>query len=223
MRLQGSDNSHARKQHRSAIFGGIDEHLNSKPPFLTITFWLGKLPDVVGGVSQGLRRRSLREWNRLSEWTIPGHAELPSQTSKRTPARPRLSRVPEEPEARGFDAEPLCWFHCPKAVCTPRDHLPELRVPIVVGSQYPETARIVGTYGVAALANALLNLWISYFIGRGEMRVGLLLAVAVVAEVALLLTKASDPLTMARIVLVVALATQGAAIATFVLRKARAG
>ena len=83
MRLQGSDNSHARKQHRSAIFGGIDEHLNSKPPFLTITFWLGKLPDVVGGVSQGLRRRSLREGNRLSEWTIPGHAELPSQTSKR--------------------------------------------------------------------------------------------------------------------------------------------
>ena len=101
--------------------------------------------------------------------------------------------------------------------------LPELLVPIVVGSQYPETAKIVGTYGVAALANALLNLWISYFIGRGEMRVGLLLAVAVVAEIALLVTKASDPLTMARIVLVVALATQGAAIATFVLRKARAG
>jgi len=100
--------------------------------------------------------------------------------------------------------------------------LPEVLVPIVVGSQYPETAKIVGTYGVAALANALLNLWISYFIGRGEMRVGLLLAVAVVAEVVLLLTKASDPLTMARIVLVVALATQGAAIATFVVRKARA-
>ena len=100
--------------------------------------------------------------------------------------------------------------------------LPEVLVPIVVGSQYPETAKIVGTYGVAALANALLNLWISYFIGRGEMRVGLLLAVAVVAEVVLLLTKASDPLTMARIVLVVALATQSAAIATFVVRKARA-
>jgi O-antigen/teichoic acid export membrane protein len=100
--------------------------------------------------------------------------------------------------------------------------LPELLVPIVVGSQYPETAKIVGTYGVAALANALLNLWISYFIGRGEMRVGLLLAVAVVAEVVLLLTKASDPLTMARIVLVVALATQGAAVATFVALRARA-
>jgi O-antigen/teichoic acid export membrane protein len=101
--------------------------------------------------------------------------------------------------------------------------LPEFLVPIVVGSQYPETAKIVGTYGVAALANALLNLWISYFIGRGEMRVGLLLAVAVVAEVALLLTIATDPLAMARIVLGVALATQAAAVATFVVRKARAG
>ncbi|MGH2491689.1 MAG: hypothetical protein ACRDF9_09275 [Candidatus Limnocylindria bacterium] len=101
--------------------------------------------------------------------------------------------------------------------------VPEFLVPIVVGSQYPETAKIVGTYGIAALANALLNLWISYFIGRGEMRVGLLLAVAVVAELVLLLTSATDPLAMARIVLVVALATQGAAVATFVVRKARGG
>jgi O-antigen/teichoic acid export membrane protein len=101
--------------------------------------------------------------------------------------------------------------------------VPEFLVPIVVGSQYPETAKIVGTYGVAALANALLNLWISYFIGRGEMRVGLLLAVAVVVEVALLSTNATDPLAMARIVLAVALATQVAAVATFVARKARAG
>src|SRR5512132_1004556 len=101
--------------------------------------------------------------------------------------------------------------------------VPSFLVPIVVGSQYPETAKIVGTYGVAALANALLNLWISYFIGRGEMRVGLLLAVAVVAEVVLLLTSATDPLAMARIVLAVALATQAAAVATFVVRKVRAG
>lgn len=101
--------------------------------------------------------------------------------------------------------------------------LPEFIVPIVVGSQYPETAKIVGTYGVAALANALLSLWIAYFIGRGEMRVGLLLAVAVVAEVALLFATATDPLAMARVVLVVALATQAAAVATFIARKARAG
>ena len=99
--------------------------------------------------------------------------------------------------------------------------MPEFLVPIVVGSQYPETAKIVGTYGVAALSNSLLNLWISYFIGRGEMRVGLLLAVAVVAEIVLLLTSATDPLGMARIVLVVALATQVAAVATFLVRKAR--
>jgi O-antigen/teichoic acid export membrane protein len=101
--------------------------------------------------------------------------------------------------------------------------LPELIVPIVVGSQYPETAKIVGTYGVAALANALLSLWIAYFIGRGEMRVGLLLAVAVVVEILLLLTSATDPLAMARIVLVVALGTQAAAVATFVALRRRVG
>src|SRR6185503_14662278 len=66
---------------------------------------------------------------------------------------------------------------------------------------------IVGVYGIAALANALLNLWIAYFIGRGEMRVGLLLAVAVAAEVVLLLTTARDAFGMARVVLTVALAT----------------
>jgi hypothetical protein len=38
-RFQGSDNSHARKQHGSAIFGGIDQQLDSEPPFLTVTFW----------------------------------------------------------------------------------------------------------------------------------------------------------------------------------------
>jgi O-antigen/teichoic acid export membrane protein len=99
--------------------------------------------------------------------------------------------------------------------------MPDFLVPIVVGSQYPETAKIVGTYGVAALANALLNLWIAYFIGRGEMRVGLLLAVAVVVEVVLLLTSATDPLGMARIVLGVALATQIAAVTTFVALRRR--
>ena len=99
--------------------------------------------------------------------------------------------------------------------------MPDFLVPIVVGSKYPETAKIVGTYGVAALANALLNLWIAYFIGRGEMRVGLLLAVAVVVEVVLLLTSTTDPLGMARIVLGVALATQIAAVATFVVLRRR--
>jgi O-antigen/teichoic acid export membrane protein len=100
--------------------------------------------------------------------------------------------------------------------------VPELLVPIVVGAKYPETARLIGTYGIAALANALLSLWIAYFIGRGEMRVGLLLALAVVIELVLLLTVATDPLAMARVVLIVALATQTAAVATFLLRKLRA-
>ncbi len=100
--------------------------------------------------------------------------------------------------------------------------VPGVLVPIVVGSQYPETPRIVGLYGLAALANALLNLWIAYFIGRGEMRVGILLALAVLAEIVLLLTTVSDAVSMARVVLGVALATQAAAIATYVLlRRAR--
>ena len=99
--------------------------------------------------------------------------------------------------------------------------IPDVLVPIVVGSQYPDTARIVGTYGLAALANALLNLWIAYFIGRGEMRVGLLLALAVAAEVVLLFTVATDAVAMARVVLGVALATQTAAIVTFVLVRRR--
>ena len=54
---------------------------------------------------------------------------------------------------------------------------PAFFVGIVVGDQYPTTAAVVPLYGAAALANALLNLWISYFVGRGEMRVGVLLAV----------------------------------------------
>ena len=98
---------------------------------------------------------------------------------------------------------------------------PAFLVPIVVGSQYPDTVRIVGTYGLAALANALLNLWIAYFIGRGEMRVGLLLALAVAAEVALLFTAVSDAVSMARVVLGVALATQLAAVATFIFIRRR--
>jgi hypothetical protein len=73
MRFQGPDHSHAGKQHWSAIFGGVDQHLDGKPPFLTITFLQRKLPDVVGGVPQGLRRRPLRKWDRLIERTIPRH------------------------------------------------------------------------------------------------------------------------------------------------------
>jgi O-antigen/teichoic acid export membrane protein len=99
--------------------------------------------------------------------------------------------------------------------------VPQILVPLVVGAQYPETVKIVGVYGAAALANAMLNLWISYFIGRGEMRVGLLLALAVVGEIALLVTTVTDAVSMARVVLIVALATQAAAIATYVLLRAR--
>jgi O-antigen/teichoic acid export membrane protein len=97
---------------------------------------------------------------------------------------------------------------------------PAFFVNLVVGSQYPATAAVAPIYGVAALSNALLNLWISYFVGRGEMRVGLILALAVVVEIALLLTTATDAASVARIVLSVALATQAVAIVTFFVERA---
>ncbi|HEV8534117.1 MAG TPA: oligosaccharide flippase family protein [Candidatus Limnocylindria bacterium] len=98
---------------------------------------------------------------------------------------------------------------------------PAFFVALVVGDQYPATVAVAPIYGIAALANALLSLWIAYFVGRGEMRVGFLLAAAVIAEIALLLLVATDALSVARIVLVVALATQAAAVATFVVERSR--
>jgi O-antigen/teichoic acid export membrane protein len=96
---------------------------------------------------------------------------------------------------------------------------PAFFVNLVVGSQYPATVAVAPIYGIAALSNALLNQWISYFVGRGEMRVGLILALAVVVEVVLLLTAATDAASVARIVLMVALATQAVAIVTFFIER----
>jgi O-antigen/teichoic acid export membrane protein len=96
---------------------------------------------------------------------------------------------------------------------------PTFFVNLVVGSQYPATVAVAPIYGIAALSNALLNLWISYFVGRGEMRVGLILAAAVVIEIALLLTTATDAFALARIVLIVALATQAVAIVAFFVER----
>jgi len=92
---------------------------------------------------------------------------------------------------------------------------------VVVGAQYPLAATLIGPYAVAALLNALLSLWIAHFIGRGEMRVGLLLAVAVAAEVGLILTTPHDPATLVRVVLGVAVATQIAALATYGWERSR--
>ena len=96
---------------------------------------------------------------------------------------------------------------------------PAFFVNLVVGSQYPATVAVAPIYGIAALSNALLNLWISYFVGRGEMRVGVILALAVVVEIALVLTAASDAGSVARIVLTVALATQAVAVVTFFVER----
>ncbi len=96
---------------------------------------------------------------------------------------------------------------------------PAFFVGLVIGSQYPATVAVAPVYGIAALSNAILNLWISYFVGRGEMRVGFILALAVVVEIALLLTAARDAASVARIVLVVALATQAVAIVAFFVER----
>jgi hypothetical protein len=34
--FDGSNDSHFREQHWPAIFGGIDKHLDGKPPFIAI-------------------------------------------------------------------------------------------------------------------------------------------------------------------------------------------
>jgi O-antigen/teichoic acid export membrane protein len=86
---------------------------------------------------------------------------------------------------------------------------------IVVGDQYPRTGELIGPYAVAALLNALLSLWIAHFIGRGEMRFGLLLAAGVVAEIGLIVVAPHNAATLVRIVLGVAAATQLAALLTY--------
>ena len=96
---------------------------------------------------------------------------------------------------------------------------PAFFVGLVVGSKYPGTVAVAPVYGIAALSNAILNLWVSYFVGRGEMRVGLILALAVVVEIALLVTTATDALSVAQIVLGVALATQAAATVAFFVER----
>ncbi|GAC1702472.1 MAG: oligosaccharide flippase family protein [Candidatus Limnocylindrales bacterium] len=93
---------------------------------------------------------------------------------------------------------------------------------IVVGDQYPLTASLIGPYAVAALLNALLSLWIAHFIGRGALRFGLLLAIAVLAELGLLIVLGHDAISLVRVVLAVAVATQLAAIATYLLERRRA-
>jgi len=87
---------------------------------------------------------------------------------------------------------------------------------IVVGDQYPLTPALIGPYALAALLNALLSLWIAHFIGRGEMRFGLLLALAVVAEVVLVTVTPHEATSLVHVVLAVAVAAQVAAIVTYI-------
>ncbi len=93
---------------------------------------------------------------------------------------------------------------------------PELAARIVAGDAYASSvARVVGTYGVVALSNAVLNVWAVYFVGIGRLRVAGVFLVAVIGLVAALAGLARDPLTMSRVVLAVTLATQAAVVAVF--------
>lgn len=92
---------------------------------------------------------------------------------------------------------------------------------LIVGDQYEGAAALIPLYGVAALSNALLSLWIAYFVGRGWMRIGAVIAVAVAAELALLLAFARDAASLVTVVLAVALATQAGAIALYFVARGR--
>ncbi|OLC58664.1 MAG: hypothetical protein AUH85_00320 [Chloroflexi bacterium 13_1_40CM_4_68_4] len=99
--------------------------------------------------------------------------------------------------------------------------LPEVASRVVAGESYaPAVAVIVGTYGVAALSNALLQVWAVYFVGIGRLRVAAAFLLAFVALTSALVLFARDPLTMARTVLAVTLATQLAVTVTFLRTRA---
>jgi O-antigen/teichoic acid export membrane protein len=93
---------------------------------------------------------------------------------------------------------------------------------LIVGEQYDGAAPLIRLYGVAALSNALLSLWIAYFVGRGWMLIGGVIALAVLAELVLLLAVAQDAAAMVAVVLWVALATQAGAVVLYAVGRARA-
>ena len=98
---------------------------------------------------------------------------------------------------------------------------PEFFTGLVVGPQYPLAAAIIGPYAIAALLNAFLSLWIAHFIGRGEMRFGVVLAIGVAVEVGLILATPHDAATLVRVVLGVAAGTEVSALAMYIWERSR--
>jgi O-antigen/teichoic acid export membrane protein len=123
--------------------------------------------------------------------------------------------------ARGEDTDRALWLAIgfvlatSGAVAAAYAIAPAFFSHLVVGDQYPQAASLIGPYALAALLNALLTLWIAHFIGRGEMRFGLVLAAAVAALVAGIRFAAPDASALVRVVLTVAIATQVAAVLTY--------
>ncbi len=86
---------------------------------------------------------------------------------------------------------------------------PELATRIVAGEAYVgSVSAVIPTYGLVALSNAVLNVWMAYFVGVGRLRVGLVLAVAAGTLALALALFAREPLAMARMVLAASLAMQ---------------
>ncbi|OGN79674.1 MAG: hypothetical protein A2082_06850 [Chloroflexi bacterium GWC2_70_10] len=98
---------------------------------------------------------------------------------------------------------------------------PALFTSLIVGTQYAGAPALIRLYGVAALSNALLSLWIAYFVGRGWMRVGAVIAAGVTAELVLLLAVARDAAAMVQVVLWVSLATHAATVALYAIARWR--
>lgn len=85
---------------------------------------------------------------------------------------------------------------------------------LIVGGQYGATAGIIGRYAFAALLNALLSVWVAHFIGLGRLRIGVVLAVAVVAEMTLIPVSPDEATALVWILVVISGTTQIAAVTT---------
>ena len=94
---------------------------------------------------------------------------------------------------------------------------PAFFVGIVVGAQYPLAAGILPLYAIAALSNALLNIWIAYFVGRGRTSIGSVLVAGFAIELLLIVIFVRDAESMVRIVTATALAMQLVAIGAFLI------
>jgi hypothetical protein len=73
MTIDGAEDTHARQQHRPAILGGFDDHLDGDLPIGAVVLCLRELPDVIGDGAQCSRWRTTRKGDWLIKRAVPGH------------------------------------------------------------------------------------------------------------------------------------------------------